>query len=74
MGRLDVARRRGLSEGLLGGNRRWLVLGSVAWGLRAISWAVRRDERVVFRDTLRPGESLVITERRVAPKRRGRKR
>ena len=74
MGLLDVARRRGLSEGLLGGNRGWLVLGSVAWGLRAIGWAVRREERVVFRDTLRPGEALVISERQPEPKRRRRKR
>ncbi len=68
---LDLARRNAVTEGLLGGNRRWLVLGGVAWGLRAVGWAIRRDERVLFRETLRPGETLVISERQLSP---GRKR
>jgi hypothetical protein len=65
---LDTARRNGITEGLLGGNRRWLVLGSIAWGVRAIGWANRRDQRVLFREHLRPGEQLVISERRLSPK------
>jgi hypothetical protein len=74
VGRLDTARQRGLYEGLLGGNRRWLVLGGVAWTVRAVGWAIRRDERVLYRERLRPGEQLVITERQRQPKRSRRAR
>lgn len=70
MGIFETARQRGLYEGLLGGSRRWLVLGGLAWGFRALAWAVHRDERVLYRERLRPGEQLVITERRFQPKRR----
>jgi hypothetical protein len=69
VGWLDTARRNGVAEGLLGGNRRWLVLGGVAWGLRAVGWAVRRDQQVLFREQLRPGEQLVISERKLVPRR-----
>jgi hypothetical protein len=64
----DTARRNGIAEGVLGGNRRWLVLGGIAWGLRAVGWATKREQRVLFRDQLRPGEQLVITERQSNPK------
>ena len=69
---LDNMRRNAITEGLLGGNRRWLILGGIAWGFRLIGWALRKDEHVVFNEQLRPGEGLVITERRPTPK-RGRK-
>ena len=74
MGMLDIARRNAITEGLLGGNRRWMVLGGVAWGLRAISYATRREQQVLYRERLRPGEQLVITERPLRPTRRGGKR
>jgi hypothetical protein len=51
-----------------------MVLGGIAWTLRAVGWAVRREERVVFRDRLRPGETLVISEKPMVSKGRGRKR
>ena len=63
---LPTARRKGISEGLLGGNKRWLVLGSLAWGLRAYQWAATKDERVVYTAELKPGETLVLA--RQAPK------
>jgi hypothetical protein len=66
---LDNMRRNAVTEGLLGGNRRWLVLGGIAWGFRLIGWALRKDEHVVFKEQLRPGERLVITERQSTPKR-----
>jgi hypothetical protein len=73
MGLLDTMRRNAVTEGLLGGNRRWLILGGIAWGFRVVGWALRRDERAVFKEQLRPGESLLITERRPTPERRRRK-
>jgi hypothetical protein len=74
MGLLDVARSRGITEGVLGGNRRWLVLGGLAWGIRAIGAATRSEPRVVYRKRLRPGEQLVISERQPDSKRARRKR
>jgi hypothetical protein len=63
---LPTARRKAITEGLFGGNKRWLVLGSLAWGLRAYQYATTRDERVVYAAELKPGETLVL--RRQAPK------
>jgi hypothetical protein len=74
VGILETARSNAITEGLLGGNRRWMVLGGVAWGLRAISYATRREQQVLYRERLRPGEQLVITERPLRPKRRSAKR
>jgi hypothetical protein len=71
VGVLDTARRNAITEGLLGGNRWWLVLGGLAWGLRAIGLAGRREQRVIYRERLRPGERLVISERQLRPKGRG---
>lgn len=73
MGLLETARRNGIDQGLLGGNRRWLVLGAVAWAVRAVGWAVRRDEQLLYRERLRPGQQLVVTER-AYDGRRGRRR
>jgi hypothetical protein len=70
---LPAARRRAFTDGLFGGDRKWLVLGSLAWALRGIQWARTRDEQVVYATTLEPGETLVLA--RQAPKgKRRRKR
>jgi hypothetical protein len=73
---LPIARRRAITDGLFGGNRRWLVLGGLAWALRALQWASARDEHVVYVAELKPGETLVLS--REAPedveRRRKRKR
>jgi hypothetical protein len=63
---LPTARRKALTEGLFGGNKRWLYLGSLAWALRAYQWAATKDERVVYTAELKPGETLVLA--RQAPK------
>jgi hypothetical protein len=73
MGALDTVRRRGLSEGVLGGSRVWLVAGGLAWAVRAVGWAVRRDEKVVFRARLKAGQQLLISERAYESRRRRRK-
>lgn len=63
--RLSIAAlsRRGLEEGLLGGDRRWLAVGGVAWTAALVRWAWRRTPEVVYRTRLRPGETLVISAR-----------
>jgi hypothetical protein len=43
-----------------------LVLGSLAWALRAYQYAVARETTVVYRAELQPGETLVLA--RQAPK------
>jgi hypothetical protein len=69
---LPTARRRGITDGLLGGNNRWLVLGSLAWALRAYQYASTKEERVVYAAELRPGETLVLA--RQPEKKKGRRK
>jgi len=53
--------RLGLTRGLLGGDRRWLALGSAALGLRLLVKLAVKEPKVVYSEDLAPGESLVIT-------------
>jgi hypothetical protein len=46
---------------VLGGERRWVVIGGFAWFLWAIQWAWRKDAEVVYRTKVKPGESIAIT-------------
>ncbi len=69
----DHLRRRGLHDGLLGGNRRWLAVGVVVWSLRALELARGRDQEVVYRGKLADGETMVIESLHV-PTRRQRRR
>jgi hypothetical protein len=65
---IPTARRRAITDGLFGGDRKWLVLGGLAWALRAYQYATTKDEQVVYTTTLEPGETLVLA--RQAPKTR----
>jgi len=71
---LPIARRRAIVDGLLRGDRKWLVLGSLAWGLRALQWARNNDEQLVYRHELQPGETLVLSREASHPPRRKRRR
>jgi hypothetical protein len=53
--------RRGWRDGVLGGDRRWLYAGALALLLRWLLRAWSKEEEVVYRELLRPGERLVIT-------------
>ena len=58
---LALARRRGITRGLLGGSSGWLLLGLAAWGLRGLSHALRPPEPLVSRRLrLRPGDRLLV--------------
>ena len=70
---LPMARRRAITDGLLGGNRRWLVLGGLAWALRAYQIASTREPEVVYRAELRPGETLVLERQEPKKTERGRR-
>ena len=69
---LPMARRRAITDGVFGGNRRWLVLGGLAWALRAYQYASSRQPEVVYRAEIRPGETLVL-ERQAPKTKRGRR-
>lgn len=47
--------RRGLS-----GSRPWLAVGFGAGALQLLARMARREEKVVYLEELRPGQSLVI--------------
>jgi hypothetical protein len=74
MALLDPVRTLGISKGLLGRSRFWLVVGGLAWGVRAASWALRSHERTIFRQVIEPGESLVISAFGPAPSKRSHRR
>jgi hypothetical protein len=61
MGLLDTARSVSVSRGVLGGNRRWLALAGVLWGLRAIQMVRRPPPKTLFRQVIEAGETLTIT-------------
>ena len=59
---LGYVRRQAVVRGVLGGQRAWLVLGGLAWGVRLLRRvAGTRRLRPVLTEELRPGESLVVS-------------
>ena len=71
---LDSARRRGRSKGVLGGSRVWLAVGGLAWGLRAVQWALRPNPRTIYRRALAEGQTVVISAVPPPPTRRQRRK
>lgn len=59
---LALARRRGITRGLLGDSALWLLAGVLAWGLWGLRQALR-PTRPAARTTLRlkPGERLLVS-------------
>ena len=65
MGRLmRLALRNGLTKGLLGGSRPWLVVGGIALGWRVLRKIAGSDPIVVYSEQLQPGETFVIAHGR----------
>jgi hypothetical protein len=50
--------RRGIRDGLLGGNGIWLALGAAAWLVR---WLSRTPAQRVVTETIRVGETITVT-------------
>jgi hypothetical protein len=61
---ISLGLRRGLRDGLLKGNRTWVAVGGVALTFRLLQRMVGREEKVVYRERLNPGETLVIAHER----------
>lgn len=65
---LAVARRRGITRGLLGSSPGWLMIGLAAWGVRGLRralWPTEPGLRAIGR--LRPGDRVIVEH---APRRR----
>lgn len=58
--------RNGFRKGVLGGSRRWLIVGGAALGVRVLGKLARREPEVVYCEELSPGEALVIAHERDA--------
>ncbi len=58
---LRLALRRGWRSGVLEGNRGWLYAGAAALMVRMMLRALAKEESVVYREVLQPGERVVIT-------------
>lgn len=55
-----LARRNGIYKGLLGGNRRWLAIGGVFWGVRVMKKMLGKNEEFVTLEKLQPGQWLSL--------------
>jgi hypothetical protein len=53
--------RIGLTKGLLGGSKPWLILGAAAGGVRLLGRMAAREPEVVYCEKLEPGQRLVIS-------------
>ena len=62
---LRLALRNGLTKGLLGGSRPWLVVGGVALGWRVLRKIAGSEPVVVYSERLEQGETVVIAHGRV---------
>jgi hypothetical protein len=58
---LSLLRGRGLRQGVLGGNRRWLTVWAVIFTAQTVH-KLTKSKPVVERLTLQPGESVLITD------------
>jgi hypothetical protein len=50
--------RSGIRRGLIKGERRWMVIGALAWILRML---IKPRRPVVRREVLQPGETIEIS-------------
>jgi hypothetical protein len=66
-----VLRRRFIYDGILGGNRKWLILGGLAFGAHHLRRTVGTSAvQAVYTEDLLPGEKLMITHAARPQKRR----
>lgn len=54
------AQRVGLSEGLRGKGGTWLAVGVGAWGIQRLRGMAAKDDEILLREPLGPGETLTI--------------
>lgn len=69
----EMLRRYGVTRGFLGGSRAWMVVGGIAYAIKAVRWTFKRDVEVVAVGELKPGQRLLITTIPPPAKRRRRR-
>jgi hypothetical protein len=72
--RLRLLRERSLVEGVWYGRKAWLAVAAVVWGVHGINKARHREESVLLREVLRPGEHVIIRQAITRPTRRQRRK
>ncbi len=55
-----LARRNGIYKGVLGGERKWLVIGGVFWGGRLLKKSLGKNEEVIAVEKLEPGQWMSL--------------
>lgn len=58
--------RTGFRKGVMGGSRRWLVIGGAALGVKVLRKLAGSEPEVVLSETLSPGETLIIAHEKDA--------
>jgi hypothetical protein len=69
-GASSILRQRSLIEGVWNGRKGWLAVAAVVWGARGLRKATHREEKLLMREVLRPGQQLIISQPIVRPTRR----
>ena len=64
---MGLLRQRGLRNGVMGGNRRWLTIWVVVAGAQTVH-KLTKSKPVVEKFELKPGESIVVTDLGVSEK------
>jgi hypothetical protein len=54
------AQRVGLSEGMRGRGSTWLAVGVGAWGLQRLRAMAVKEDEILLRERLGPGETITI--------------
>lgn len=62
--------RIGIRKGLMGGSRRWLFMGLLAGLGKLLGRMAKSQREVVYREELKPGETVVIDHQAAGSRRR----
>lgn len=57
---LRLLQRLGVSKGVFGASKPWLIIGAAAWTVRRVGRITRRQPEVVYCEPLGEGEAIVI--------------
>ena len=55
-----LARRNAIYKGVLGGERKWMILGGTVWGVRFLRKALGKSEELVTIEKLEPGQWMSL--------------
>ncbi len=55
-----LARRNGIYKGLLGGDRKWLIIGGAFWGSRILKKSLGESEQIVTIEKMAPGQWMSL--------------